>query len=76
MLNDYHSQFFLIYLKCRDCGWRMPFLKKRYKHGLSTLNVEMYDTVCPVCGHIMIQLKNGFKNYDYRRKLRRRSVKV
>lgn len=56
----------MIKIKCKDCGYKIPFLKKNSKDGNLYLNIDMYDLVCINCGHTLIELKNGFKDFQYR----------
>lgn len=55
----------MIRIKCKGCGYIIPFLKKSNVDGHFYLNIDMYNLICP-CGRTLIKLKNGFKDFRYR----------
>ncbi len=44
----------MIHIKCKKCGWRLPFSGKGDK---DTVNGRGGDTIiCPSCGEILIKI--------------------
>jgi len=52
----------MIHIKCKKCGWRLPFSSKGNE---DTVKGRGDGTiVCPNCGEILI--KRGGKGYEWR----------
>jgi ribosomal protein S27E len=52
----------MIRIKCKKCGWRLPFSSKRNEDTVK--NRGDSSIICPSCGEILI--KKGGKGYEWK----------
>jgi ribosomal protein S27E len=52
----------MIRIKCKECGWRLPFSSKRNEDTVK--NRGDSNIICPNCGQMLI--KKGGKGYEWK----------
>jgi len=52
----------MIHIKCKKCGWRLPFSSKRNEDTVK--NRGESNLICPNCGETLI--KRGGKGYEWK----------
>ena len=43
----------MIHIKCKNCGWRLPFSSKGNEDSVG--NRGVVNIICPSCGEILIK---------------------
>jgi len=51
----------MIHIKCKKCGWRLPFSSKTNKDTVK--NRGDADIVCPNCGQVLVKKGGKWKVY-------------
>jgi ribosomal protein S27E len=52
----------MIRIKCKKCGWRLPFSSKRNEDTVK--NRGDGNLICPNCGQMLIKM--GGKGYEWK----------
>jgi len=54
----------MIHIKCKKCGWRLPFSSKTNKDTVK--NRGDADIVCPNCGQVLVKKGGKWKVYRWK----------